>query len=132
MPDTITRTIVIGAARILVNEATAYRPQRAEDVVSFDTYEAINNWVDIGVTKTGVREVNDDIQIAMAEVNLDKLNLIAASGPFQIVALWNDSEADEDMHISLRTYESVQIKSIEVPEVMHEGKSIPIVFARYP
>jgi hypothetical protein len=132
MPDEIRRTVVLGAARILVNEITAARPQRWEDVLDASTYESVNNWLDIGVTKTGVSEVNDEIHASMSEVNLDKLYEVAKGGPFQLVALWNSSEVDETFHISLRSYPSVQMKEVDEPEVMHEGRVIRITFVRFP
>ena len=130
MTDTIVHNVVIGAARLLATELTAERPQKWQDVLDPTTFEAINNWIDIGVTKTGVSEVNDEVRTNMSEVSLVKLNYVASGGPFQLIALWNAAESDEDFHISLRSYTHVTIKSLEIPEVMHEGKSIPVVFQR--
>lgn len=136
MPDVIRRTVVRGPARVLINEITASRPQSVSDILDPQTYESVNNWRDIGVTRFGILEVDDTVLCAFAERRMEDIAASVPPGPFQLVAVWDTSqEEDEVMHLSFRHYPSVQIKAYEGEAEFTKDTApfpIPTVFVRFP
>lgn len=128
--------MVRGPARVLINEVTAARPQKVSDILDVDTYEAVNNWRDIGATRHGILEVDDTILCAFAQMTLEAIARAVPVGPFQLVAVWNTAqEDDEQMHLDFRHYPSVQLKRYEGEDNDAAGNTpfpSPTVFVRFP
>lgn len=122
---------------MLINEITAARPQAVSDILDRQTFESVNNWRDIGATRHGILEVDDTILCAFAETTTEKIASIVPVGPFQLAAVWNTAqEDDETMHLAFRHYPSVQIKAYE-GELGDKGPPAgpfpaPTVFVRFP
>lgn len=121
MSEPVTEQIIVGAARVCMNELSAKYPQTASDIID-SSYQTINNWQDIGATKTGVRVVDyDTIECALAEMTLERLLELIPYGPFQIAFLYQTPTDNDDSEammsgVGLWHFPSVQIAETVKPD----------------
>jgi hypothetical protein len=118
----------------LVNELTASRPEKVTDILDPQTFESVNNWRDIGATRHGILEENEMVLCVFAETTTEQIVAKVPLGPFQLAAVWNTAEEDdEQMHLAFRHYPSVQIGQYKGQESAHpEAFPSPTVFVKFP
>ena len=108
--DPGSRMVVQGAARLLFNENIGWRPPqshlRAEDVVNLGDYSAAIGWQDLGATKTGVTQNENNLFVALAEMTLERIDfLFRWERVVQLAILWmRDGDGLRVAHYPLVVY----------------------------
>ncbi len=90
----MTEKFIRGACRVMYrpimeNQDIFLVPQTYKHIVNPKTFDAINNWADIGATKTGACYTSEWIKTGLAEITTQRLEIMSGfMKTFELAFLW--------------------------------------------